>query len=293
MADLCGKPAFPGPVTQFLFDTVETVLRPYIRIITGATGPYLPTTPELSRPNQLIFQKFIISPICFVLMLMFMVPMLGIFLLRNLLHQFRRPFCLSVSPGAVAKQPCSSYTVATSNMCLLPEIMAKYNNLDNTAHRAKSIGERIIVDQWHFTGMMDRQRSKKNGGLYVGSSTSLKASENMGKQGSSMFKADIITHFQSVDFLCLQEAFDRDVSKILLKELHKVYPWIIYDVGYNSPKLNYCGLNSGLMFVSKYEILEAQFKPFTRSVGFCSIVCKGLLMVKVICLNKKSTTLAL
>ncbi|KAL4234905.1 Sphingomyelin phosphodiesterase 3 [Mactra antiquata] len=277
-----GMRAFANPVAQLMFNTVESILRPYIKVITYAFGPYLPTTSELNHPFNYKFQKWIVSPLSFVLIFILMIPMFAVFVLRNLLHQFRRPYCLSVSQDAVAKQSSSFYTVATGNLCLMPEIMSKFNNLDNTAVRGKTIGERIVVDQRHYTGLTEKQMAKKNGGLFSGCLATSNICTKVKESSKNMdFRADIITHFPAVDFLCLQETFDRDVAKILLKELHKVYPWILYDVGYNSPRLNYCGLNSGLMFASKYKILDAQFKPYTKSCGFCSTVSKGLLMVKV------------
>jgi hypothetical protein len=178
--------------------------------------------------------------------------------------------------------------VATANLCLLPELFAKFNNLDNTPWRAMKIGEKIISDQLdsgkHFV------ERDENGVVYSNSDSlqtgkthkhRLLNEEEYSHAGKAQMEVEVIEQFPVLDFVCIQEAFDRDFSKILLKKLHTVYPWIVYDVGYNSPRLNYCGLNSGLMFASRYEVLEVRFKPFTRRCGFCSIVGKGLLMVKV------------
>ncbi|KAJ8302707.1 hypothetical protein KUTeg_019103, partial [Tegillarca granosa] len=118
--------------------------------------------------------------------------------------------------------------------------------------RSKSIGERIIIDQFHYPVMQDKEK-----------------------------KSRVVTHFPTVDFLCLQETWDRDYSKVLIAELHKIYPWILYDVGVTSVKSNYYMLNSGLMIASRYPILDADFKYYEHSCKLCVYSGKGLLMMKV------------
>jgi sphingomyelin phosphodiesterase 3 len=288
-----GSSAFPSPVLQIFFDTIEFFIRPFMWCLTGTFGPFLPTTKELKHPKYLILQKLFFVPIYAAGALLLLLPVIVAFLFRNILHQFRRPFCLSVQKDKAVASPKSTYSVATSNLCLMPEIFSKFNNLDKTAERAVKVGERIVIDQLHYTDMMEKFLKKsdhtiRNGAIYshehsgvqtrsMDKSKNLNSSQNR----DSDVKVDVVAHFPQIDFLCLQETFDRDFTKLLVLELHKVYPWIVYDVGYNSPRLNYCGLNSGLMFASRYEILEIKFKPFTSRCGFCTIVGKGLLMVKV------------
>ncbi|XP_045194176.2 sphingomyelin phosphodiesterase 3-like [Mercenaria mercenaria] len=295
-----GVSAFPSPVLQFLFNVIEFIIRPFIFVLTGAAGPFVPTTPERDRPKYLAVQKIVFVPVYTVGVVLLFLPMLIAFLLRNILHQFRRPFCLSVRKDMAVAQPKSTYSVVTGNLCLMPEIFSKYNNLDKTAQRAVKIGERVVIDQMYYTEMMEtflknHEHTTRNGCINtlghgriqtrsMDKSRDLNRSQNI----DSEVKVDVIAHFPQLDFLCLQETFDRDYSKLLVAELHKVYPWIVFDVGYNSPRLNYCGLNSGLMFASRYEILDIRFKPFSSRCGFCTIVGKGLLMVKV-CVQKKDT----
>ncbi|KAK3085878.1 hypothetical protein FSP39_009968, partial [Pinctada imbricata] len=91
----------------------------------------------------------------------------------------------------------------------------------------------------------------------------------------------IMTHFPKLDFLCFQEIWDRDVTEILVNELKKVFPWILYDVGITNFTGNFFMLNSGLLFACRYPILAADFKKFTHSWTQCKFASKGLLMVKV------------
>lgn len=288
-----GLSAFPNPVLQWLFNAVEFIFRPFIYCLTGAVGPFLPTTVESKHPYYLATKRILFTPIYAVAVILFLLPILLAFLVRNVLHQFRRPFCLSVQSKDNSAQPQLTYCVATANLCLMTEIFSKFNNLDNTAERAQHIGERIVIDQMHYTGVMNSLLNNSKHNVHnVTISHAMQEQRprsNYGEKSTdskSDMKVDIITHFPRVDFLCLQETFDRDFSKILIAELHKVYPWIVFDVGYHSPRLNYCGLNSGLMFASRYEILDIRFNPFSKRCGFCTIVGKGLLMVKV-CLQRK------
>nr|KAG5707904.1 hypothetical protein BaRGS_031635 [Batillaria attramentaria] len=77
------------------------------------------------------------------------------------------------------------------------------------------------------------------------------------------------THFPRLDFLCMQEVFDGNYNKVLRKELHKVFPYILHDIGVTSLSSNYFLLNSGLLFASRFPVLQADFKFFPHSVSQC------------------------
>lgn len=140
------------------------------------------------------------------------------------------------------------------NICLLPEFLSRFNNLSHTSQRAERVGQRIIADQVQSQIKPKAPSSREN----------------------------ILTNFPEMDFICIQEAWHRDYSRTLVNELHKRYPWIIYDVGNSNLYNNYFIFNSGLMFVSKYEILDACFKTYSHSCKQCLFSGKGLLMVKVL-----------
>lgn len=284
---------FPSLVLQLLFNVAECILRIFIYCLTGAAGPFLPTTVEQKHKYYLGIQKLLIVPIYAVGLVLLLLPMFLAFLIRIVLHQFRKPFCLSVRNDTTSARARSVLSVATANLCLMPELLSKFNNLDNTAFRATTMGERLVIDQTHYTGMMKSclNNCKNDAGdgcidKHVDNvnAHSLDKHNNIieFKNKDSKLKVDIVSHFPHLDFLCLQETFDRDFAKLLMAELHKVYPWIVYDVGYTSPRLNYCGLNSGLMFASRYEILDIRFKQYAERCGAGSIIGKGLLMVKVL-----------
>lgn len=285
-----GMSAFQSPLLKWLFDGTGVVLAPFMFFLTAMLSPFLPTTKDLRHPYKLLLQKIIAVPFYFLGVVVLLLPMIVAYCIRSILHQFRSPFCISYNANsATCQQKGSQYSIATANVCLLPEIMAKFNNLDKTSQRAKLIGERICIDQSNFTDIVEP-------GTDVNIQTALESSEISSGTSSKNQPDDlqsasidnkkgiIRTCFPQLDFICLQETFDRDYSKIILSELHKTYPWIVHDVGYSGPRLNYCGLNSGLMLCSRYRILNVRFKPFSASCGFCVITGKGLLMVKV-CLS--------
>ncbi|XP_052816477.1 sphingomyelin phosphodiesterase 5-like isoform X1 [Mya arenaria] len=274
-------PVFISPVLQFLFSLTWYVLLPFRICLNEAAGPFLPVTPERSRPVLLWIRRLVFMPVLVSFLGLYSIPAIFAFIVRNILHQFRRPFCeiKTVNCNVQAEVPKQSFSVVTSNLCLMPEILSKFNNLNKTAWRAKTIGERVYTDQVHYKDMMEKCLKNCN---CVNTYDCTNKGTAVKQLDETHLKVDIITHFPETDFLCLQEVFDRDYMNILIKELRKVYPYIVYDVGYSCPKRNYCGLNSGLTVASKYEIEAVSFKPYTTKCGFCAIVGKGLLMLKVI-----------
>lgn len=93
---------------------------------------------------------------------------------------------------------------------------------------------------------------------------------------------DFSKHSENVDFICFQEIWTVRHSKKLKDLLHHKYPYIVYDIGINTIKSNcLIGLDSGLMFASKYPILNIEFKTFGQKMNACRFSSKGLLMAKV------------
>ena len=81
-----------------------------------------------------------------------------------------------------------------------------------------------------------------------------------------------------LDFLCLCEVFDKSASRTVLSKLSTHFPYIIYDIAAR-PCFRFC--NSGLLFASKYPILDAEFHKYGAHEGSDSMACKGVLLVKL------------
>ncbi|XP_013389025.1 sphingomyelin phosphodiesterase 3 [Lingula anatina] len=201
------------------------------------------------------------------------------------------------------------FTVATANVCLMPEFIARINNLSNTQWRAKTIGSRIIenlskndtensvllnsdvgeqnpnkVDSEGYgilTGTSDNSlkhchrddetksheltdktiAKKELTDVAVGhticqtestndsseiqeltDNSRSRLSHDLGTHKPDTKHSDprchsdpkclVSTHFPAeLDFLCLQEVFDRRASHTLVKKLHQHFPHIVHDVG--------------------------------------------------------------
>ncbi|XP_062592445.1 sphingomyelin phosphodiesterase 5-like [Saccostrea cucullata] len=250
------KTPFPHKYQQWAFTVAEFILRPVLWSFSEIVSIFIPTTKERTHIARHYATSLAFLPLYISILTCLIVPAVVAFLMRCVLHLFRNSYILSVkgTDGQQYDSEKKTYNVTTMNICLMPEFLSRFNNLSHTKQRAQITGQRIIADQI-------RTESIANGTKQVG---------------------DIQTNFSEIDFMCIQEGWDRDHSKRLVKELHKVYPWIIYDVGDTSLFNNYFIFNSGLMFVSKYEILHACFKTYSNSCKQCLFSGKGLLMVKVL-----------
>eukprot|EP00058_Branchiostoma_floridae_P002020 XP_002587508.1 hypothetical protein BRAFLDRAFT_61294 [Branchiostoma floridae] len=85
-----------------------------------------------------------------------------------------------------------------------------------------------------------------------------------------------------LDFLCLQEVFDKRAGDRLARQLHRWFGYVVRDVGNHSLTRNCFVLNSGLFFASRYPILDVAFKHFPEKAKEEYLACKGLLMAKVL-----------
>ncbi|XP_035275097.1 sphingomyelin phosphodiesterase 3-like [Anguilla anguilla] len=88
----------------------------------------------------------------------------------------------------------------------------------------------------------------------------------------------------NLDFLCLQEVFDRQAAVKLKQQLHHYFPFILSDVGRYAWKgccSQFKFLNSGLMLASQYPILDADYHCFPNGRGEDALAAKGVLFAKV------------
>ncbi|XP_030060999.1 sphingomyelin phosphodiesterase 3 [Microcaecilia unicolor] len=87
----------------------------------------------------------------------------------------------------------------------------------------------------------------------------------------------------NLDFLCLQEVFDKRAAEKLKEQLHHYFEYILYDVGVYSCHAccSFKFLNSGLLFASRYPILDAAYHCYPNGKGIDSLAAKGALFLKV------------
>ena len=140
------------------------------------------------------------------------------------------------------------------------EALGKFNNASLVYRRIQTIAAAILSqDQRHLTNM-----------------------EHSNDVNVKISKAEtVLANFPRMDFICLQEVFDRIHALALISMLRQDYKHFTFDIGDSSIKSNYFLLNSGLMIASRFPILSVRFHPFTwknsfwqRCISYGVVICK-------------------
>ncbi|CDQ91029.1 unnamed protein product [Oncorhynchus mykiss] len=109
------------------------------------------------------------------------------------------------------------------------------------------------------------------------------------RQGDDGIDHEISAFFPAnLDFLCLQEVFDHRATSRLRRQLQHYFPYILSDVGRYAWKgccSRFKFLNSGVMLVSRYPILDAHYECYPNGRGEDALAAKGALFVKVRCFS--------
>jgi hypothetical protein len=225
------------------------------------------TTYEKEKLNKQIqhnILKFIISITLAVLLtpigLLFL--LLWVIIIRIMFRN--KPYRLSVKSNLDKDQIIfdsnKKYQLISTNVCLLPEFLARFNNLKETDKRLIEISK-ILTD------------------------STLNDHDNQNEANDASFVEivdDFSKHAENIDFICFQEIWTVRHCKKLKDLIHHKYPYIVYDCGINTIQSNcLIGLDSGLMVCSKYPILNIEFKTFGQKMKACRFSSKGLLIVKV------------
>uniref|UniRef100_W5KNU4 Sphingomyelin phosphodiesterase 3 n=1 Tax=Astyanax mexicanus TaxID=7994 RepID=W5KNU4_ASTMX len=105
------------------------------------------------------------------------------------------------------------------------------------------------------------------------------------RHGDDGFDHEISAFFPAnLDFLCLQEVFDRRASEKLCRQLHRYFPYVLSDVGRYGWKgccSRFKFLNSGLLLASRYPILDAHYECYPNGRSEDALAAKGALYAKV------------
>ncbi|XP_028835363.1 sphingomyelin phosphodiesterase 5 [Denticeps clupeoides] len=291
------------------------------------------------------------------------------FLLWAPLQAVRRPFSYHEEVPSIPVEDRNqgwkeagkvTFGFVTANVCLLPNGLARFNNLGHTQRRATAIGRyivqgatrphiRIFVDSPSSCGSTlspssslmpqaascsygatesqpqgcgdpspepDATLSQSNSNRDVAVSVPLddakephplpsaNSNQNSNQQGDRSrrklpraFEAlgwdtdvvlEVSTLFPaSVDFVCLEEVFDKRAAQKLKQALGPLFGHVLYDVGvYACQPVGGCSsfkfFNSGLFVASRYPLVEAEYRCFPNGRGEDALAAKGLLCVKVL-----------
>lgn len=294
------------------------------RLIAVCKATTLEQTERLEQECYLHPLEVFFGSITFFILFLATAPLafLG-FLLWAPLQACRRPFSyhreMPSSPEKVTNKGFeltgkASFVFASANLCLLPDSLARFNNLGHTQRRATAIGQhivqgvsrpniRILVDSPSSCSTLSPSSSilpavnsptygaTDREGQSSGRSSHRNVSRALSSQGcrqqddvpweiSSLFPAN-------VDILCLEEVFDKRAAQKLTNALKPVFGHILYDIGvYACQPPCRCSsfkfFNSGLFLASRFPVLEAQYHCFPNSRGEDALAAKGLLSVKVL-----------
>ncbi|XP_077167085.1 sphingomyelin phosphodiesterase 3 [Paroedura picta] len=131
-------------------------------------------------------------------------------------------------------------------------------------------------------GMVDQ--STVNSKLLYKASLMKKTSVRKKKNTDEAFDHEISAFFPAnLDFLCLQEVFDKRAAEKLKEQLHHYFEYVLYDVGVYSCHgcCTFKFVNSGLLFASRYPVMDAAYHCYPNGKGTDSLASKGALFLKV------------
>ena len=280
------------------------------------------TTEEKKIWYFYLYRFIIIFPIGFMFMVLTMPINILAFALWLTIHKKRKPYRLSYCGTSrrtlEVHKLKRNYGFLTTNVCLMPECMGRFNNFKNSDVRCQKMGE--ILARKHVTNSkdshiidmeeegVDKNHNKAdqnvqssnilmNNGYSVGSfihewsqSSTTIIPEDTGHRVGPDFDVSVLSHMPDVDLILLQEAsWDMEYAKTLVSEMHNIYPYVVYDIGMHSYKGNLWVGNSGLMLASKYDILDIRFGLYEQSLPPCWFASKGLLQLKVLISAFKNT----
>ncbi|XP_047580987.1 sphingomyelin phosphodiesterase 5-like isoform X2 [Lutra lutra] len=186
------------------------------------------------------------------------------------LQAWRRPFCYRPPPECWAPpapwrppaEPARCFGFLSANLCLLPDGLARFNNLRHSQRRAEAMGAVLLAglrpSRYGTTGCSPPGPGTPGGTLIAAVPTGL-------------------------DFVCLQEVFDLRAAHRLVGRLAPYLGPVLYDVGsfglQPGPHLKLLG--SGLLLASRYPLLRAAFRSFPQARREDALASKGLLSAQV------------
>uniref|UniRef100_A0A9L0RJK1 sphingomyelin phosphodiesterase n=1 Tax=Equus caballus TaxID=9796 RepID=A0A9L0RJK1_HORSE len=192
------------------------------------------------------------------------------FLLWLLLQAWRRPFCYQPppecwtppTPWRPPAEPARCFGFLSANLCLLPDGLARFSNLQHSQRRAEALGAVLLAglrsSRYGATGCSSPGPEAPSGVLIAAVPAGL-------------------------DFVCLQEVFDLRAARRLVNCLAPNLGPVLYDVGtfglQPGPHLKLLG--SGLLLASRYPLLRAAFWCFPHARREDALASKGLLSAQV------------
>lgn len=259
---------FPHPVLHALHRLARALLFPAYWALDQLLGCWAP----VARPNCRKALRAAAGAVAALLLLLLVGLPLALpgLLLWLPLQAWRRPFCYRPPPQCWAPpapwrppaEPARCFGFLSANLCLLPDGLARFNNLRHSQRRAEAVGAVLLAglrpSRYGTTGCSSPGQGTPDGVLTAAVPAGL-------------------------DFVCLQEVFDLRAARRLLGHLAPNLGPVLYDVGsfglQPGPYLKLLG--SGLLLVSRYPLLRAAFRSFPHARREDALASKGLLSAQV------------
>ncbi|XP_019485669.1 PREDICTED: sphingomyelin phosphodiesterase 5 [Hipposideros armiger] len=255
---------FPHPVLHALHGLARVLLFPAYWTLDQLLGCWAP----MARPSSLKWLSAAARAGAALLLLLLVGLPLALpgLLLWLLLQAWRRPFCYQPPPQCWAPpapwrppaEPARCFSFLSANLCLLPDGLARFSNLQHSQRRAEAVGSVLLTglrpSRYGTTGCSPPPPGAPCGVLIAAVPAGL-------------------------DFVCLQEVFDLRAAHRLVSRLAPNLGPVLYDVGtyglQPGPQLKLLG--SGLMLASRYPLLRAAFRSFPNARREDALASKGLL----------------
>lgn len=227
----------PSRYTSELINTLDTVCYvlyyPWVTCFSFIISCYVSTIREKQEPQKKLVDYFLFGPICVgLLILLLPLGLLGIFLwliLCSTCIQEKYTYVAKKTSSKLSRRKqCSEednlFTFCTANILLGPECLNRLNNNTSAYIRAPKIAQRIL----------------RHSGKPLINFEALRTQFSGNATRAINLRDSVITSLPSIDFLCLQEVWERFHAKVLIKYLEKEYPYILYDVGEYKWNINFC-----------------------------------------------------
>lgn len=259
---------FPHPVLHVLHRLARALLFPAYWALDRLLGCWAPVV----RPScRSALTSAAWAAAALLLLLLVGLPLaLPSLVLWLLLQAWRRPFCYRPppqyweppAPWRPPAEPARCFGFLSANLCLLPDGLARFNNLQHSQRRAEAIGATLLAglrpSRYGITGSSPPGAGTPGGVLIAAVPAGL-------------------------DFVCLQEVFDLRAAHRLVSRLAPNLGPVLYDVGsfglQPGPHLKLLG--SGLLLASRYPLLRAAFRSFPHARREDALASKGLLSAQV------------
>lgn len=216
-------------IAKWLDEMSFLFMSPWLTIFSHFVACYISTIFEKQRPQHKLLDYFFFGPLCAVLWLLllpFGVLGIAVWVMLCLITRQEKYTYLSVDENSSEDdinrelQNPGTYTVASANVLLAPEVIARLNNNKSSYSRTSEIAKRIL----NHTG-------KPLCNLVTGDEFEIRSKYN-----------SVLAEFPCLDFLCLQEVWERPYALMLIELLKKEFSYFLYDIGEYTFCKNFCML---------------------------------------------------